>query len=40
MNRVNEEEIQLAELKSRVNKIKDYRKKMERQLKEQDHKAI
>ena len=30
VNRVNQEEMQIAELKSRANKIKDYRKKMER----------
>ena len=38
-NRVSEEEMQLAEVKSRMNKLKDYNKKIETQLKECEQKA-
>ena len=39
-NRVNEVDVQVAELKSRINKLKQYRKKIETQLQEQQARAF
>ena len=38
-NRVTEDEMQLAEVKSRINKIKEYQKKNEKQIAEQEAKV-
>ena len=38
-NRVSEDEIKLAELKSRINKLQEYRRKIESQKSEQHLKA-
>ena len=37
-NRVSEDEMKLAEVKSRINKLQQYAKKMDNQIKEQDAK--
>ena len=40
MNRVDDTEMQIAEIKSRLNKLQQYRKKIENQVKENNQKAI